>query len=132
MDKPPDETLKQGRNRSWLLVKSTNLCHGLVLPHVFESFLKLFSQNLYRDFVERKLLYKMYCVWVPRRWLSYWKKELQWKKLGFKNAEFFWKRNFYDMKTQSFRILWVAFCSVFDVLSNETLPNLNEQKMTEI
>ncbi len=29
MNKPPDETLKQGRNRSWLLVKLDYPCHLL-------------------------------------------------------------------------------------------------------
>ena len=27
MNKPPDETLKQGRNRSWLLVKNYSFFH---------------------------------------------------------------------------------------------------------
>ena len=41
MNKPPDETLKQGRNRSWLLVQLGEL--GVITPK--EAIVKICSRD---------------------------------------------------------------------------------------
>ena len=40
MNKPPDETLKQGRNRSWLLVKKD--CEGKSSIKIIVKLIKIF------------------------------------------------------------------------------------------
>ena len=53
MNKPPDETLKQGRNRSWLLVKV-----AAIDKHLFDlygtRYTKFRTSNQYKEILNKK------------------------------------------------------------------------------
>ena len=63
MNKPPDETLKQGRNRSWLLVKKAFV--RSCTDQSFQKMIKLISESR-AYFVERNIALKLF----RRFWLS--------------------------------------------------------------